>query len=156
MRGCSDFSIAGTTIVVKYGQGDSGLAEARPMSDYIRGIRILIVEDEYVIATELAGQFEEAGAEVLGPVPSIKGALGYVQRPGVVQGAILDLHIRDGLVFPVADELGRRNIPYVFYTAYSREVIPVRHRAAERLLKPADWKSIARALFEPPILTVLH
>jgi len=122
----------------------------------LQGKRILIVEDEYVIATELALEFERAGAEIIGPVPTAAEAVRYVERTGMVEGAVLDVKIVGGTVFAVAEALSKRNIPFVFYTALDETVIPVRYHAAECLRKPADWQSLARALFEPPLMTVLH
>lgn len=133
-----------------------GAPECSLMMDYFNGRRILIVEDEFVIAAELAWEFEQAGAEIIGPVPNVEDALAFLERADFVQGAVLDINVGGGQVFPVADELSRRNVPFVFYTAFDEVMIPVCYQAAERLRKPADWRSLARALFEAPLTAVLH
>lgn len=111
------------------------------------GRRILVVEDEYLIAWVLEQDLAEAGATVLGPVGSVPEALELVAREAAVDGAILDVNVGGDQVYPVADALRARRVPFVLVTGYDERVIPARFRDAPRVEKPADTEVIARALF---------
>lgn len=77
--------------------------------------RILVAEDEPVIALDVASAVEEAGGEVVGPAASVRQALLLVERDGVM-AAILDVDLLDGNVGPVIEELMRRGIPVVIHS----------------------------------------
>jgi CheY-like chemotaxis protein len=77
---------------------------------------ILIVEDEPLIALELQLSVEDAGGLIVGPVGSVSAALALVETCEVA-AAILDVHLTDRDVAPVAEALDRLNIPMVFHTA---------------------------------------
>jgi CheY-like chemotaxis protein len=107
-------------------------------------MRILIVEDEYLVAADMARHFEEMGAVILGPVPSIEQA---EKHAGHADAAILDVRLNGELVFPFADELVRRDVPFVFFSAHGAEEIPARLRHVSALRKPADWDRLFETLF---------
>ena len=67
------------------------------------GKRILVVEDDYFAATELAGKLTAMGAEVAGPSPSLDGALELLDSSTDLAAALLDVRLGDDLVFPLAD-----------------------------------------------------
>jgi len=110
----------------------------------LRGMRILIVEDEYLIADDVARYLRRRGAVILGPVPSIEQA---ERHAGYADAAILDVKLNGKLVFPFADELLRRGIPFVFFSGYSPEAIPERLRHVSALRKPIDRDGLFDALF---------
>ena len=114
------------------------------MSD-LQGLRLLIVEDEYIVAEELRRRLDEAGARVLGPVPSVAAALALVGRDGV-DGAVLDVNLGAEHAFALADELLRRHLPFVFLTGYTRVNLPLRFSRVPLLEKPVDLDSLAEAL----------
>jgi CheY-like chemotaxis protein len=107
-------------------------------------MRILIVEDEYLVADDMARYFEAMGAVILGPVPSIEQAEIHA---GHADAAILDVRLKGELVFPFADELVRRDVPFVFFSARGAEEIPERLRHVSALRKPADWDLLFESLF---------
>jgi DNA-binding NtrC family response regulator len=76
---------------------------------------VLVVDDEQIIALDLAAAVEEAGCNVVGPVGTVREALALIDDN--VGAAILDTTLRDGDVVPVANLLNRRGIPYVVQTA---------------------------------------
>ncbi|KPH05847.1 response regulator (plasmid) [Rhizobium acidisoli] len=106
----------------------------------------LVVEDDYVLASELALKLSEAGMKVIGPAPSIEQALKYIEDFSQIDVAILDINIRGTMVFPVADELSKRRIPFFFATGYSRDVVPPRFADRIFVEKPLDKSAILHAI----------
>lgn len=82
----------------------------------LRDRRIHVVEDEYIMAQDLRYELEDAGAEVLGPVPSVTGALTLLAREAPPDAAILDVNLGGEMVYPLADILRQRGIPFMFAT----------------------------------------
>src|SRR3954454_7390819 len=76
----------------------------------LAGARVLVVEDEFVIALEVEFLLRDFGCEVLGPVPSVVRALELLgrERP---DAALLDLNLLDGMAVPVAELLASRRVP---------------------------------------------
>jgi DNA-binding response OmpR family regulator len=70
---------------------------------------ILLVEDDYVIARQLARKLTAAGADVLGPVPDVTRALRLIAETAHIDGAVLDVNVRGDMVYPVAEALRARN-----------------------------------------------
>jgi two-component SAPR family response regulator len=105
----------------------------------------LIVEDEYFIAQDLAGAFTDIGSEVLGPVPSIDQAMEVI-RDQVVHAAVLDINIQDQMVFPLADILNHRDIPFVFASGYDEKSVPQSYQGVPRWEKPFVAGDIAEFL----------
>lgn len=113
------------------------------------GRRVLVVEDEYFVAKELALDLEGAGVEVVGPAPSVAKALGLIGA-GRLDGASLDVSLRGEPVYPVADALAEAGVPFVFVTGYDAEVIPDRFADSACLVKPVETATILQALFPLP------
>jgi two-component SAPR family response regulator len=100
--------------------------------------KVLIVEDELAVALDLGDIIVRMGCEVVGP----SGHLGQVMQliqTCEIDAALLDIRLlKDELVFPAAELLRQRGIPFVFTTAYDRKV-PRSHGFKEpTLLKPLD------------------
>jgi DNA-binding NtrC family response regulator len=111
------------------------------------GKRLLIVEDEYMIADDLASALEEAGAEVVGPAGTVEDALELVQlNRGRLDGAVLDVNLRDERVYPVADVLASRGVPFVLATGYDVASMPVAYAQMPRCEKPVDKQKLMRLL----------
>ncbi len=113
----------------------------------LTGRRILLVEDDYFIAVDLKTWFEEGGAEVLGPVPSVHEALALIARTSGIDAAVLDINLQDELVYPVADALHARGVPFLFATGYDPASVPPPHGAVALCQKPIDPQVVARTLF---------
>lgn len=107
---------------------------------------ILIVEDEYLVAIDLAENAVRNGERVLGPVPSVDAALYALSSSDALAGAILDVRLGSTCSFKVALELTRRNIPFVFYTGQMEIDIPEIFHSVPHLLKPANWSDLKAAL----------
>lgn len=80
--------------------------------------RILVVEDEPVLAVDLEDMLHDLGAVVIGPVASLQRAIQIVEEEPM-NGAVLDINIGGDLVFPLADRLTRKRIPFIFCTSYA-------------------------------------
>jgi ActR/RegA family two-component response regulator len=113
----------------------------------LRDRRLLIVEDDYTIAVELMRSLEALGVEVIGPVASVEDALALVEREGGrMDGAVLDINLRGRRVYPVAEALTARGVPFVFATGYDAMVIPGDYAGVPRCEKPVDKELLARML----------
>lgn len=111
----------------------------------LSGHRVLVVEDDYYLATDAARALLGAGAEVLGPCSSDEAARRALaeQRPDAV---LLDINLGSGPSFKLAETLEDRGIPFVFITGYDQSVIPAEFDAVERLEKPVQLRQIVGAL----------
>jgi len=107
--------------------------------------RILIVEDEIIVALNLADKITADGAKAVGPVPTVNAALDVIANTEL-DGVILDVKLRGEMAFPVADVLADRHIPFVFMTALDADDIPSRHANVRRVQKPVSTEVICRAL----------
>lgn len=112
----------------------------------LRGYSILIVEDEYFLADDLAQRFEGTGAIVLGPVGTVRDSIEHISRSDAISVAVLDIRLGRELVFPVADALADRLVPFVFYSAYDELSLPERFRDIRRVSKVAGLDEIVRAI----------
>lgn len=117
------------------------------MSDLmLRGCRILVVEDEYMLADELESELEEAGAIVIGPAGTLEGALALINSGDRIDGAILDVNLRGEMAFAAADALMQRGIPFVFTTGYDLSALPPRFADVGRCEKPISIRKVAAAI----------
>ncbi len=112
----------------------------------LRNRRILVVEDEYMLAEDMRAGLEHAGAVVLGPVPSVEEALELLAGEADLDGAVLDINLNGEKVFPVVDALAARGIPFLFATGYSGSDVPPAYRSVARCEKPVNAGTIARVL----------
>jgi CheY-like chemotaxis protein len=107
--------------------------------------RVLIVEDEVVVALFLEDILDECGYRVAGVVTQLDDAMA---REVDYDIAVLDVHINGRNVFDFADLLVARGIPFVFATGYGERGIPERHRASPVLQKPFQPDELKRILEE--------
>jgi DNA-binding NarL/FixJ family response regulator len=111
----------------------------------LRGLRILLVEDEFLVAMELETMLQDLGGEVIGPLGSLDEAVA-VAREEALDLAVLDVNVGGRLVTRVADALAARDIPFVFCTGYDAASLPGRHAAAPILMKPCQAHELKNAL----------
>ncbi len=115
------------------------------------GKRVLVLEDDYLIVADLVETLQSLGADVIGPCGTIDQARKHLQSGRGIDFAILDVNLSGRPVFPFAEELRSRGIPYVFATAYDATMIPLNHRDVERFGKPYDIGSITKAVSRPEV-----
>jgi DNA-binding response OmpR family regulator len=115
------------------------------MTAALEGIRVLVVEDEFLVATLIEDMLLAAGCVVAGPIPRLSEALDAADR-GTFDAAVLDVNLGGNRVYPVADALSRRNVPFVFVTGYSSGVLPSEYAKRPRLCKPFKMADLLRTL----------
>lgn len=121
------------------------------MSRALHGLRVLLVEDELLIAQMLRGMLEDLGCVVVGPAARVAEALDLIDVEPV-DGAVLDICLNRQFSYPVADALRVRDVPFLFSTGYQPERVRPEYQACPILQKPyrtAELERALRALFSP-------
>ena len=102
----------------------------------LRGLRLLVVEDEPLIAMMIADMLQDFGCVVVGPAGSVAHALDLIEREAV-DGALLDVTLGGGRrSYPVAEALQKRGIPFAFVTGYGEAGLIADFRGIGVLRKP--------------------
>ena len=101
----------------------------------LAGLRVLVVEDDMLIALDIEQTLQNLGCIVVGPVSKLDLALRLAEGEAL-DAAILDVNIRGGPVFPVADRLRARGIPFALASGYGDWALPEAFRNQPRLTKP--------------------
>ncbi|KUM25079.1 hypothetical protein AU467_27275 [Mesorhizobium loti] len=112
----------------------------------LSGLRILVVEDAFLVALDLSDELTDAGCDVVGPAPSVEQALEQID--GIeLDGAVLDVNLQGERSFPLAEHLATRDVPFVFLTGYdSATIFPDQFRDSPRLSKPVDTRVLIEAV----------
>jgi CheY-like chemotaxis protein len=121
-------------------------------------LRILLVEDEWIIALRLEEIIREMGFEAAGPVPGVRQALALIEEEAIC-AAILDISLGSGeKSFPIAKALKGKNIPFLFVSGYQERDLPPEFAGVPICPKPYTEDTLRRALatlgLEPPALPV--
>lgn len=106
-----------------------------------RALRILVVEDEFLVAALLEQDLQAAGCVVVGPFANLASAT-YASRHDVFDLAVLDVNLNGQLVYPLADELAERQIPFIFLSGYGLHSMPKEYRSAPRVAKPYHFATV--------------
>ncbi|HET9902289.1 MAG TPA: response regulator [Xanthobacteraceae bacterium] len=109
--------------------------------------RILVVEDEILISMLLEDMLTDLGYEVAGTASRVEEALALA-RSAQIHAAILDVNLNGQEVFPVADVLAGRSIPFVFATGYGERALPAAYQERPTLQKPFEQFALARQISE--------
>ena len=115
----------------------------------LQGRRVLIVEDEALVAMMVAEGLSDAGAEVVGPASSVNKAMGLIEcaaTDGRLNAAVLDFNLGGAAVSPVADRLAALGVPFVYATGYGKSCDRGEHAAAPVLAKPFDLDALVTAV----------
>jgi DNA-binding response OmpR family regulator len=102
----------------------------------LAGRFILVAEDEFHIAMEIERALVQAAAVVLGPASTLAKTLNLIDSTAHIDGAILDINLRGEMIFPAADRLAQRHVPFVISTGYDASIIPARFNGNPRCEKP--------------------
>jgi CheY-like chemotaxis protein len=105
----------------------------------LRGLKVLVVEDNYLVAELVRSLFEECGSETVGPAARVDSALALIDEDGDLDGAVLDINLAGEYCFPIAERLRQRGVPFFFLTGYDEgQIVPAQFRDVPRLAKPFD------------------
>jgi CheY-like chemotaxis protein len=112
------------------------------------GRRILLVEDEFMIADTMEEWLRRASAEVIGPVPSVEQALELIEDEAeALDGAVLDVNLGPGeTAYPIADRLNELGVPYLFSTGDVQIIDDPAHQGRPRLNKPISRAELLKAV----------
>ncbi|HVI61516.1 MAG TPA: response regulator, partial [Bradyrhizobium sp.] len=99
--------------------------------------RVLLVEDEALVAMMIQDTLAEFGFQVVGPLGTASEALAAA-RESHIDAAVLDINLGDGLVYTVAEILGVRGVPFVFVTGYDIDSVDPRFSDIPILQKPIE------------------
>ena len=111
--------------------------------------RVLLVEDEALVAMMIQEFLGECGRAVVGPIGTAAEALATA-RQGDFDGAILDINLGDGMAYPVAEILSARGVPFVFLTGYEADTVDDRFSDVPILQKPIERQMLQR-IFLPGV-----
>ena len=120
------------------------MVEGDPGAARLAGARVLVAEDEFVIALEIETTLREFGCLVLGPTVSVADTLDLLTRERP-DAALLDLNLFDGRSTPVAEALVARGVPFAVVSAYAAAPEPV-FDGVELVAKPYTAQRIRHAL----------
>ena len=110
-----------------------------------RPLKVLVVEDESLVALDIESMLEEMGCKVVASVPRLVKALDLASRLDF-DLAVLDINLAGEVVYPLAFRLAARGIPFLFSTGYSTSTLPPELRDRPILKKPVMLASLKRAV----------
>ena len=111
----------------------------------LAGISVLVVEDDYYLASDEKAALESAGARVIGPCSDADEAAGLAALERV-DCAVVDVNLGEGPSFALARTLQKQGVPFVFVTGYDHAVIPPELGPAPRLEKPIRDRDLVAAV----------
>jgi DNA-binding NtrC family response regulator len=111
----------------------------------LRGCKVLVVEDEMMIAMLIEDMLEELGCELIGPASRVERALELIASE-TIEIALLDVNLDGQATDAVAYELQRKGVPFVFATGYGATGVPKQHNDRTVLQKPFQMTDLATAL----------
>jgi CheY-like chemotaxis protein len=113
----------------------------------VKGLSILVVDDETLIAMLLEDMLVDIGCDVVGPAASVAQATALIESDGeTLDGALLDINLRGELVYPVADALAAEGVPFVFVSGYASHGIDPRYASVAALSKPISLATLEAAV----------
>lgn len=112
-------------------------------SDALAGLRILLVEDDAMLAMALEMSLASVGCDVAGLASNLTDGMALA-RGAIIDGAILDINLAGEKVYPIADILSARNIPFLFATGYGMAGLRECDRTRPVLQKPYELRSLVK------------
>ena len=109
------------------------------------GLRVLVAEDEALVSMLIEDMLADVGAVVVGPAATLEEALRLAESEAI-DLALLDVNLAGKAIFPVADVLRRRGVPFIFASGYGEAGIIEEHRGPPVLQKPFRETDLIRAL----------
>jgi len=126
------------------------------MNNPFAGRRVLVVEDEMLVAWLLEDMLVDLGCMVIGPAASVNQALAIIEA-NAVDVAVLDVNLNGEMSYPIADALAACGVPFVFVTGYDKDRMLSGYQAFPMLQKPfhrAELSATLARLLTPKAPTV--
>lgn len=117
-----------------------------PAASPLAGRRVLVVEDEALVSMLIEQMLEDLGCVVVGPATTIASALALAEGSEPIDMALLDVNLSGEHVFPVAEALAKRGVPFAFSTGYGEGGLPEEWRGRPTLQKPYTFDDVIEAL----------
>jgi CheY-like chemotaxis protein len=115
--------------------------------DPLTGLRLLVVEDEALVAMQLEDMLDDLGCVVVDVAGTVSKGVALAGDAGLaLDGAILDVNLGGEKFFPVAERLAERGVPFVFCTAYGAAALPACFAKAPTLAKPYNEQRLRSLL----------
>lgn len=111
----------------------------------LKGVRVLLVEDQMIVAMQIEDILQAAGCKVVGPVGTLEAAIAMA-RDEPLDAAVLDVNLDGDKVYPAAEELHSRGIPFILATGYGEQTLPEKWRYRPRLSKPFRREQLEQLL----------
>ena len=124
--------------------GPTSWSSGEPSAE-LDGVRVLVVEDEALVAMLIEDALLDLGCVVIGPAPGVADALRLLEDEAI-DAALLDINLSGEMVFPVADRLAADGVPFVFSTGYGTAGLADHHRDRPVLQKPYNPAKLEAAL----------
>ncbi len=115
------------------------------VSEALSGLRVLVVEDEMLVSMLVEDMLADFGCSVVGPAPDLEEAMSLASTADI-DAALLDVNVAGKPIFPVADALKARGVPFAFASGYGAAGVEGDHRGAPVLQKPFRQSDLERAL----------
>jgi DNA-binding response OmpR family regulator len=108
-------------------------------------MRVLIAEDEFLVSVQLEEDLRSAGCSILGPFSTLEAATraSHSERFDL---AILDINLNGRRVYPLADELSARGVPFIFLSGYIATDLPERFRGMPHITKPHEPAALLKEI----------
>ena len=118
------------------------------MTNALQGRRVLVIEDESLVAMLLETILDDMGCSVIGPESNIDDGLRSAMGEASLDAALLDVNVAGQEVFPIAEALKARGVPFVFSTGYGESGLPEHWRGNPTIQKPFTEAAIRDALMK--------
>ena len=118
------------------------------MSEALNGRRVLVVKDESLVAMLLETILEDMGCTPIGPASNVDEGLAMARDSARIDAALLDVNVAGRQVFPVAQALKDRGVPFVFSTGYGEGGLPDEWRGNPTIQKPFTEAAVRDALMK--------
>jgi CheY-like chemotaxis protein len=115
------------------------------MNSPFGGRRVLLVEDEMILAWQIQDMLAELGCVAIGPAATVDQALAMIDAEAI-DAAVLDVNLNGHMSYPVADALIARGVPFIFSTGYDKDRLPERYRTVQVLQKLYHQSELSDAL----------
>ena len=108
----------------------------------LRSPRVLVVEDETLVSMLIEDMVFDCGGQVVGPASTFEQAIALALEEDL-DLAILDVNMAGLVVYPVADILRHRGIPFIFVSGYDPSIVPARYQHERVLMKPFSYETFS-------------